>query len=334
MLITRPSTGLPALDSLRQCSAAWRVGQKVPRRCTRITVSQSSSERLTSMRSRSTPALLTRASSRPNSSSAVAMRRAAPSVLATSSPLATARPPKERISSTTSWAGAAASSSPSISTPRSFTTTAAPWRASSSAWQRPKPRPPPVTMATRPSLAPLTSRLGLPEGEGDAIDLGRERDLDPQAHLDVVDGAPDDVRHHARPLIELDHGHDVGNELVEGGGAALVHDRVGVDGAPPARHLPARLTPAGPAERSRMELRLLALLTPLDDQLATGGGIPERLGGAVGCRQDPAFDGGIGFHDFSLPSTTVPMQESWPPEPHATAISAPGTWTAPACPRS
>ncbi len=178
------------------------------------------------------------------------------------------------------------------------------------AWQRPKPRPPPVTMATRPSLAPLTCALGLPEREGDAVDLGGERHFDPHAHLDVVDGAPDDVRHHARALVEFDHGHDVGNELVEGGRAALVHDRVRVDGAPPTRHLPPGLAPAGPAERSGMELRLLALLTPLDDQLAAGGGIPEGLGRAVGRRQDPAFDGGIGRHDFSLPSTTVPMQES------------------------
>src|ERR1019366_1362771 len=124
--------------------------------------------------------------------------------------------------------------------------------------------------------------------------------------MDLVDGAPDDVRHHARALIEVDHPHDVGDELVEGGSAALVHDRVGIDGTPPTCHLPARLAPARPAERSGVELCLLALLAPLDDQLATGGGVPERLSGAVGRRQDATLDGSICRHDFSLPRTTVP----------------------------
>ena len=80
--------------------------------------------------------------------------------------------------------------------------------------------------------------------------------------------------------------------------------------APPTRDLPARFAPAAAAEWSRMELGFLALLAPLDDQLTTAGRIPERLGGAVRCRQDSAFDRGIGIHDFSLPRTTVPIQES------------------------
>src|SRR5215218_4721656 len=62
-----------------------------------------------------------------------------------------ATPPAATISSTTAWAGPASSPRPSTATPGSLTTTRAPCRASSRQCARPMPRPPPVTMATRPS---------------------------------------------------------------------------------------------------------------------------------------------------------------------------------------
>ena len=43
-------------------------------------------------------------------------------------------------------------------TPRSLTTTLAPWRANSSAWARPRPRAAPVTITTRPSQIPAMPR--------------------------------------------------------------------------------------------------------------------------------------------------------------------------------
>src|SRR5947208_1518225 len=155
VLMMRASTGWPALARSRQYATAWRLGPNVPRRWTRITSSHSSGSMLKSIRSRRMPALLTSTSSRPNESSAVWTRRRAPSQSDTSSVLATAAPPMAWISSTTSAAGTWELPDPSRAPPRSFTTTRAPWRANSSAWARPMPRPAPVTMTTRPSQIPL-----------------------------------------------------------------------------------------------------------------------------------------------------------------------------------
>ena len=59
------------------------------------------------------------------------------------------------------------------------------------------------------------------------------------------------------------------------------------------------------------------------------GRVPER-GRLVGRRRFAA-----GGHSVaSVPSTTVPMDDSTPPEPWATAISASGTWRSPHSPRS
>src|SRR5262249_43340713 len=55
------------------------------------------------------------------------------------------------ISSQTARAALSSRPLPSAFTPRSLTTMRAPCRASSSAWQRPSPVAPPVTMATLPS---------------------------------------------------------------------------------------------------------------------------------------------------------------------------------------
>src|SRR5215469_4439923 len=70
----------------------------------------------------------------------------APSRSATEPPLATAS-----ISATTSFAAWLEPPLPSTAPPRSFTTTRAPRRASSSAWALPSPPPAPVTIATLPS---------------------------------------------------------------------------------------------------------------------------------------------------------------------------------------
>ena len=119
-----------------------------------MTASHSCSVMLASTRSRRMPALLTTACRSPNVSIAVLMRRCAPSQSATLSPLATASPPIPMISLTTSCAGEMSPPEPSISPPRSLTTTFAPWRARLSACSRPMPRPAPVTIATRPSTNP------------------------------------------------------------------------------------------------------------------------------------------------------------------------------------
>src|SRR3954468_6652576 len=110
----------------------------------------------TSIRSRRIPALLTRMSSRPNSSTACRTSRSAPAKSATFSPLVVASPPPARISSTTCCAGPRSEPSPAMPAPRSLTMTLAPARASASACERPMPRPAPVTIAT----LPLRSGIG------------------------------------------------------------------------------------------------------------------------------------------------------------------------------
>src|SRR2546421_10138061 len=59
-------------------------------------------------------------------------------------------------------AGSSEPPRPSVSTPRSLTTTAAPSRASSRAIPRPIPRPAPVTSATLPSSVPICPFPRLP----------------------------------------------------------------------------------------------------------------------------------------------------------------------------
>src|SRR5829696_2277924 len=112
-----------------------------------MTASHSSGVMLTSVRSRSTPALLTRPSSRPNSD--------------TSPSTSTPDPPAALISSTTTAPTAGS---------YSLTTTAAPCRAHSRASPRPIPRPAPVTITTLPSRSPMRANLplGSPCGPGGA----------------------------------------------------------------------------------------------------------------------------------------------------------------------
>ena len=124
---------LPLFVRSRQYSEAQRTIANVPRRCTLITASHSSIDIFTNIRSRKIPALLTTMSRPPKVSMARCTNRPAPAHSDTSSPLATACPPSDRMRSTTSPAGPSDLRSPSTSTPRSFTTTLAPWRANSKA---------------------------------------------------------------------------------------------------------------------------------------------------------------------------------------------------------
>src|SRR5579862_5823250 len=154
VLTTRASTVSPALTRSRQWLAAWWIVAKVPFRWTRMTASHSSSCMLTIIRSRTMPALLTSVSRRPHWATAEEIRWPAPSKEPTSSPLAMASPPRDRMMSTTSPAGPVEPPCPSSSAPTSLTTTRAPWRANSRAWARPIPRPAPVMITTRPSQMP------------------------------------------------------------------------------------------------------------------------------------------------------------------------------------
>src|ERR1700716_2414943 len=139
VLMIAASTGVPSLDFSRQYTAAWWHMHHVPRRCTRITASKSSTLMLKIIRSRKMPALLTTTSNVPHCSIAASMRCLAPSKSETSSPLAIASPPDARIRSTTSPDGPLDEPLPSSSAPMSLTTTLAPWRGNSRACARARP---------------------------------------------------------------------------------------------------------------------------------------------------------------------------------------------------
>src|SRR6056297_1487244 len=120
-------------------------------RCTSTTSRKSSMLPLLKLLSRRIPALLTRMSIRPHWSMVWATMAFTSSSFATLAPLAIASPPAASISATTARAASLEPPVPSLLLPRSLTTTFAPRFASSIAWQRPRPWPAPVTIATLPS---------------------------------------------------------------------------------------------------------------------------------------------------------------------------------------
>src|SRR3984957_17857323 len=120
------------------CFCTARLIRKAPRRCTPSTVSQSSSLILNSRLSRITPALLTSTVGAPSSATTRSTAALTCSLLLTSAPTATARPPASAISFTVP---AHAVSS------RSRTATAIPSAASLRAVAAPMPRAEPVTIA-------------------------------------------------------------------------------------------------------------------------------------------------------------------------------------------
>src|SRR6266567_5820766 len=123
---------------------------KWPRRCTRSTRSHSCADIVKTIRSRSTPSLLTTMSSPPNEPRAAASIASPAAQSPTSPSLATARPPAAVISSAT-----ACTASPG----RSFSTTPAPAAARAIASARPRPWPAPVTIAVLPSRVSPSAML-------------------------------------------------------------------------------------------------------------------------------------------------------------------------------
>src|SRR3954470_2245666 len=115
-----------------------------------MTARHSSTDMLKKKRSRRMPALFTTASILPKLSMQNSIMRCADCHSATLSVLATACPPRLRISSTTFCAGPASRPSPCTEAPRSLTTTDAPAAAIANAKSRPMPPPAPVTSATLP----------------------------------------------------------------------------------------------------------------------------------------------------------------------------------------
>ena len=121
------------------CFWAARVIRNAPRRCTPMTVSQSSSLILNSRLSRSTPALFTRTAGGPSSAATFSTPAATWSAWLTSAPTAIAWPPADVIASTVPAQSASF---------RSSTATAFPSAASRLATAAPMPRAAPVTIAT------------------------------------------------------------------------------------------------------------------------------------------------------------------------------------------
>src|SRR4051794_34780566 len=168
------------------CRWAARVIRKVPRRCTRITVSQSVPDILNSKLSRSTPALLTSTVGAPRVSTTSPTTRSTASSSLTSAANAAARTPRAASRSAVSLAVASSMSRHATAIP------SAPRR---SAMAAPMPRPAPVTMATTCSggvyVVSAVMRLFLPStprGQPGASGVGDHRPALP------ADGDPEAVR--------------------------------------------------------------------------------------------------------------------------------------------
>ena len=149
------------LPCSRKWAAAERAMLKAPNRCTRSTDSKSAAVILWKMESRRMPALCTTASMRPKLATARSTMPLAESQSATLPPSARACPPAASISATTSCAGEVSARSPASDTPRSLTTTLAPWRAASSATPLPTPPPAPVTITTLPLSSSVDAVMAL-----------------------------------------------------------------------------------------------------------------------------------------------------------------------------
>src|SRR5437899_5467995 len=149
------------------------------------------------IRSRRIPALLTRMSRRPNSSSVWVISRSAATKSVMSSLLATARPPRATISPATNAAASGSRPVPSSPQPRSLTNTAAPSAASARDSSRPIPPPPPVTIATRPSRVPIS-------GVGGEVLVDHAVHVDHPALLARVEPQPARGTH-LQPLGDVAH---------------------------------------------------------------------------------------------------------------------------------
>ena len=160
--MARPAAG----PSPVQYFAAWWQTAAVPFRWTPTSRSKSASVIAAMLAGRLMPALLTTMSSPPKVETACSMMVAAPAQSATLARLATAMPPARGFPPPPLSAGSLASpgASPVTLPPKSLITTRAPAAASASAWQRPSPRPAPVTMAILPSRSMWGASSCVPAG--------------------------------------------------------------------------------------------------------------------------------------------------------------------------
>src|SRR5690606_35177133 len=127
-----------------------------------------------------------------------------------------------------------------------------------------------------------------------------------------------------------------GRRIPAGAGAVLHARRVHL--ADTARRAPLdAVAEAGRAHRPGVPVGPVARRAPRQDQPPLAGRLPERhrVGPDRGLDQRGRHLDVRGGHSVaSVPSTTVPIVESTPPEPWATATSAPSTCRGPHSPRS
>src|SRR5215208_3000052 len=143
-----------------------RVHRNVPRRCTAIIWSKSSTVRSTNRFCCRNPALFTRISGGPQAACTASMIRRTDSGSETSPGAAAASPPDSFIRATTSSA---------VSPFRSLTTTRSPFRASFSAMARPIPLPAPVTRTARERSGVIGALLSLAHDYDGASRTGSPR---------------------------------------------------------------------------------------------------------------------------------------------------------------
>src|SRR5579883_3324066 len=180
-----------------------------------------------------------------------------------------------------------------------------------------------VSIAPRGAWAELRQR-----------DLGRhvlEDDLDRQADADLVWSHAEQVRDHARSLLELHHHDGVRHLGGEAGVQGLVHDRHAED-RPASRHaLPLGLPrEAVAAKLARGKAARPAGTAALHHELVAARGLPEGRHRGRHLRKRL----GRGAHAGSRARTSVECVERRPPLPETSATSCRGTCRAPPSPRS
>src|SRR5215471_10409418 len=141
---------------------------------------------------------------------------------------------------------------------------------------------PSLVVSAAPTMAIDFGFIGSPprraeEGKGDFVVELLEGDLDRHVELQRLGGlrAIDDVRHHARPLLELDDGDRIGRREAR---HRTVVDHIGIEPALAARREDADLARrAGGAEWPRREIHLAAGVAALEPQFARPRAVPEML---------------------------------------------------------
>ena len=189
------------------------------------------------------------------------------------------------------------------------------------------------------AVATSSGTVGVKSGNGMAQAAGRPehrevaavgqrfpRERDAHADRDVVRRAPHHVAHHAHARIEVDEHHDV-RPVVGGpsGSRAGVHAG-GVDGAVAGVVAPLdRVAETARADRARVPDRR-ARTSVHHGSTNRCSRVASQNGARLVGRRRLATRG---HRVASVPSTTVPVADSTPPQPCATATSASGTWRSP-----